>query len=454
MAMLRSGLICVIWLVASLQPQAAPPKIDVPSMAALRSYVPLALRPSLPRVDPTKNGTARFEKISDAFQQSTATQTFQRLSDVDKDPTAAEKELAPLRGALDSLIAASKLEWSLPGDDPMTSGLIEGRVKDPSDFPSPNFPFYASLRNAVRILQFQARVDALRHRPRAVEEILAVERLGIQLTKGRQPLTGFLGGTAPLANGHALVFASLKGLSRNELGDLLKSWPASRNVAGGLAETMRTELDNSLHLLRFTVAQDLGSTLDSALAGHPNPFDAPATVKLEASLYQASIDFATHPSQTREKPSALMGRVLQGVPDIPGTGDTPPPASLGETLKKMDNPLGKMFCKLTFSGDDLMRLVGQSEAWLDSTRLALAIEIYRRDKGKLPSVLSDLVASGILPSLPLDPFSERPYGYDATRAILWSIGADRHDDGGHDVPGVTKDAKDLVWALDGHKEAR
>ncbi len=70
-------------------------------------------------------------------------------------------------------------------------------------------------------------------------------------------------------------------------------------------------------------------------------------------------------------------------------------------------------------------------------RVMLALEVHHQEHGAYPARLEDLVPS-ILPELPLDPFSGKPYGYklfaDGGRGrgsySLFSVGADGVDDGG------------------------
>jgi hypothetical protein len=94
-------------------------------------------------------------------------------------------------------------------------------------------------------------------------------------------------------------------------------------------------------------------------------------------------------------------------------------------------------------------------------RLVLALALYRLDKGQVAGRLDDLVVGGRLRELPCDPFSPtgQPFGYRvsggedllgdnaalrgehrrrvaAGQGIVWSVGPDLTDDGGH-VQGAT-----------------
>lgn len=67
----------------------------------------------------------------------------------------------------------------------------------------------------------------------------------------------------------------------------------------------------------------------------------------------------------------------------------------------------------------------------DAALTAIALELYRRRNGAFPARLDDLVPN-FLPALPIDRFDGQPLRYLLTDdgPLLYSIGADRIDDGG------------------------
>ena len=66
-----------------------------------------------------------------------------------------------------------------------------------------------------------------------------------------------------------------------------------------------------------------------------------------------------------------------------------------------------------------------------SSRIAVAVERYRRDRGNVPGALSDLVPH-YLSDVPVDPFSGRPllFRAGADAYTIYSVGPNRKDDGG------------------------
>jgi hypothetical protein len=91
------------------------------------------------------------------------------------------------------------------------------------------------------------------------------------------------------------------------------------------------------------------------------------------------------------------------------------------------------------SYQDATRRSGAGVAALRCARLALALELYRRQRGSLPDRLEDLQAdlgSGAI----LDPFTGKPliYRVDRNSYVLYSVGPDGRDDGGKISPQPVK----------------
>ncbi|CAN5172709.1 hypothetical protein BH23VER1_BH23VER1_32760 [soil metagenome] len=63
-------------------------------------------------------------------------------------------------------------------------------------------------------------------------------------------------------------------------------------------------------------------------------------------------------------------------------------------------------------------------------QLLLALRLHEIDHGQLPAKLADLVPA-YLPNIPPDPYTRDPLHYDPARRLLWSVGTDLTDAGGH-----------------------
>ena len=84
----------------------------------------------------------------------------------------------------------------------------------------------------------------------------------------------------------------------------------------------------------------------------------------------------------------------------------------------------------------------QTSQVLEATRIMIAAEIFAAGNGRAPDSLDELVPH-ILPTLPKDPMTERPFGYtlldddpDGRPFLLYYVGADGVDDGGHYEPNM------------------
>jgi hypothetical protein len=99
--------------------------------------------------------------------------------------------------------------------------------------------------------------------------------------------------------------------------------------------------------------------------------------------------------------------------------------------------------RLAESGTFMLRLEGpalvkiadlawQAKAQRGATLTILATERWRLDKGSLPAGLDELVKSGYLTELPVDPWSDKPLVYRKTADgyTLYSVGPDFQDNGG------------------------
>jgi hypothetical protein len=79
-----------------------------------------------------------------------------------------------------------------------------------------------------------------------------------------------------------------------------------------------------------------------------------------------------------------------------------------------------------------MRICWQSRVTNDATVSLVAIFAYRGQEGRLPESLQQLVAKGLLSSVPMDPYSGAPllYKVNGDDFTLYSVGEDFVDDGG------------------------
>lgn len=81
-----------------------------------------------------------------------------------------------------------------------------------------------------------------------------------------------------------------------------------------------------------------------------------------------------------------------------------------------------------------------------AAKLALAVECYRRRRGRLPATLDALVP-GILRSVPLDDFDGSPMRYSAKHRWVYSVGPDLIDEGGSESEAELREMPDPTYRL-------
>jgi hypothetical protein len=71
------------------------------------------------------------------------------------------------------------------------------------------------------------------------------------------------------------------------------------------------------------------------------------------------------------------------------------------------------------------------ESELGATRLVVALNLHRMDKGAYPATLDALVPDYV-DAVPLDPYDGEPFRYAPDKQLVYSVGQDVKDDGGSD----------------------
>jgi hypothetical protein len=117
----------------------------------------------------------------------------------------------------------------------------------------------------------------------------------------------------------------------------------------------------------------------------------------------------------------------------------PPPQSLATTKNKMTEDARKHY--YIFSAMILPAVSGPATREADGfarirlATTAIAVERFRLLQGRPPESLSELTPQ-FLPNVPIDPFDGQPLRYHrlAKGYVIYSVGQDRHDDGGREKP--------------------
>lgn len=118
-------------------------------------------------------------------------------------------------------------------------------------------------------------------------------------------------------------------------------------------------------------------------------------------------------------------------------------------LERLGGPLARQRHYFTFLLIPALERSGvaaaQTSQVRDATVTAIALELYRRRHGEWPSSLGELTPS-FLPTVPRDQFTGGPIGYvlGETGPVIYSVGADRKDDGGRAVDGIARNASEWI----------
>lgn len=182
-----------------------------------------------------------------------------------------------------------------------------------------------------------------------------------------------------------------------------------------------------------------------ALAGNPAALDRKATVELALSLLSVigSADggdaWTQGPVRDLVEEVGQAGCYLNPAHDLmadlisrPDTAGDAPGMPVGAVRREdgdfrllagRPNPIGKILVGLQVSALPILIDSGRAhEARYRMAHLALSLIERRIGHGELPASLP--------PAAPVDPFTGKPFRWDASRCLLWSVGRNRTDEQG------------------------
>jgi hypothetical protein len=135
-------------------------------------------------------------------------------------------------------------------------------------------------------------------------------------------------------------------------------------------------------------------------------------------------------------------------PQLRYDGDKPVPSSPANIRGSVEKIYYLLFSILAPALESVEKKYVQMTSLTDQARLACALERFRIARGAYPATLAELSPDFIAPA-PLDIVNGAPYHYRRTESggfVLYSVGANRVDDGGHLKPDVRAyDQLDWVW---------
>lgn len=117
-----------------------------------------------------------------------------------------------------------------------------------------------------------------------------------------------------------------------------------------------------------------------------------------------------------------------------------------ENLKKVENAIGIILRDVTSkSMSNLLVKKCQEDALVGVTQTLFALKAFKNDTKKYPTTLEVLVPK-YLDVVPTDPFDGKQLKYSAEKKIIYSVGADKKDDGGVTNDSATS-SPDIVYSI-------
>lgn len=218
---------------------------------------------------------------------------------------------------------------------------------------------------------------------------------------------------------------------------------------------------------QLRAAERFRRDLATVLTDHPRPFNKQDTVRLANDLHLSYVDSLSRPWLTRgnSRLEQLIQELSAWPTELSGDGvvvagmmdDEPEPAipagklrAAKAALRKIDNVFGKYLVDQATGTMDVPTLHFQ-QAGVAAAQLRIALRMYEATHGRLPTELRALVAEGLPPAVPRDPFDGQSFKYSAERRVLWCVGRDGANQGKlpeHEDPEFPRsEDSDLTWRV-------
>ncbi|MBI3860335.1 MAG: hypothetical protein HY290_00410 [Planctomycetia bacterium] len=294
----------------------------------------------------------------------------------------------------------------------------DGTARYPADFRggfATLIPHAQSIRQAARVLTLQFHVNLHRNRPQeAVDSIL--EQIALARTLDQEPILVSqlvrlaIAGTVIENVQHALRHAEVADadLARLQLG--LRKFDHQSSVCRALAGE---------RAMSYTACIDPNMAQTAIATGQPGPFAGRASSRVADATKMLEMNLRIAEA-ARQSPYAMLQETDQTEVE----------------RKQLSQGVWNRYSYaltvlLTPAYRQSITAFCRAVAKRDCADAALAAERYRRQHGKLPESLEQLVPE-FLPSVPVDPFSNEPLKILLTAGELriYSVGRDRKDNQG------------------------
>jgi hypothetical protein len=299
-------------------------------------------------------------------------------------------------------------------------------------------PHLSKLRSCARLLRHDAIVKAMQgNKAEAVEDIIAGMKLGDALVPEPLLITQLLRiaiyGIMNQTVQDCFDGGDLPPRLIRQLIDHMAQADHHRAFADAMAGELYTQLSAFSDMRTGKV-----STVQMAAAGQGSTSEV-ISERIFLSLYGSPLG---RPLMNMDEASYvdIMNQIVSAA-ELVYYRAAPELASVDKEIQIL--PRARILTKILVPG--LVRVCevqARHEAMLDLARLGLLIERYKAKNGSFPGTLDDIAAE-LGGSVPVDPFTGRPYHYRPSEDtfLLYSVGRNLRDDGGrHDFVGG-----DIVW---------
>jgi hypothetical protein len=288
-------------------------------------------------------------------------------------------------------------------------------------------PYVGFWRNMVRVLAAKSKHDRLAERyTDATDACISLLRFADLIQRDAEGIIIYLVGISILDFGLAQArdLVQDKGTPEDELGRISSTLADLGPFAPGLIRAIKVEykvVGNTIEDFaagKFSIDDltSLGGTGSPSILkrkGIPRYFFKPNTTK------QTFAEYFRH--MTTNAPLSFAEMNLYDVEGVLGLNNN--------TIEFLIQPngVGKILYALLLPAlDRVLDRKCRAECSVAATQLLAAVLAYERKNGILPATLDDLVPV-YLSAIPEDPYDGKPFRYDSSNAIIYSVGEDLVD---------------------------
>jgi hypothetical protein len=293
-------------------------------------------------------------------------------------------------------------------------------------------PHLSDIRKLARVGIWRARMQIDANRPQqAIEDCLTIARCGSHW-QGKETLVEQLVGIAvsALAYEEILNIVEAKSFSSTDLKhlqqQLLQIYPQSYPLMNMEGERLFF-MDAVQHV--FTEGGPGGGHI---IPGRLMSITGPPLSDNAELPYIAAAMVHAGRDKTIDKGNEIYERMEKRAKMSPYERHINDSNSIDAMIMKLSKYRYSLFHIFLPTFDRVSELAYRGKTQYEATLTILALQQWQMEKGGYPETLNNLVESGYLKELPMDPYTDKPLIYKKTddNFVLYSVGPNFKDDGG------------------------